>query len=278
MSAPAVEQTTRPTRQRSLLYLGLTLAAVGALLLPFRPEVEVTRGSKTTFDLIEALDTGSIVMISFDHEASSFPEMKPLADALISHLFSRDIKVIGISLFTEGTGLGATLLDRLAREHNRAYGTDYVFLGFKPPPVATILGMGESIARIYPRDYYDTPVADLPLMDSAHNYDDLALVLTIADGSTPQHWAEYAASRYNVRIITASAAVMVTQFDPYVRAGQIQAILGGLRGAAEYERLLGQPGGGSRGMLAQTSAHIYLALVIIAGNIALWRSRRRGRG
>ncbi|MFQ5608393.1 MAG: hypothetical protein ACE5GA_10630 [Candidatus Zixiibacteriota bacterium] len=274
MSGPRSEQMTRAIRQRRLLFLGLTLAAAGALLLPFRPEVEITRGARTTFDFIEALNSGSTVMISFDHEASSFPEMKPLADALISHLFSRDINVIGLSLFTEGTGLGATLLDRLARKHNRDYGTDYVFLGFKPPPVATILGMGESISKIYPRDYYDTPVADLPLMDSVGNYDDLAVVFTIADGSTPQHWAEYGAARYDVKIITASAAVMVTQFDPYVRAGQIQAILGGLRGAAEYERLLGQVGGGSRGMLAQTSAHLFLALVIIAGNIVFWRSRR----
>ncbi len=269
------QKITQAQRQRRWLFSGLFTAAIGGLLFPFQPRVEVTRSAQNTFDLIEALPAGSTVMISFDHEASSFPEMKPLADALIAHLFRRDIKIVGLSLFTEGTGLGAALLDVLAEKQDKKYDSDYVFLGFKPPPVATILGMGESISKIYPRDYYDTPISELKLMDSIDSYADLEFVITVADGSTPQHWAEYGAARYDVKIITVSAAVMVTQFDPYVRAGQIQAILGGLRGAAEYERLLGESGGGSRAMLAQSSAHVFLALVIIVGNVFYWRSRRR---
>lgn len=271
------QKITQAQRQRRWLFFGLFMAAIGGLLFPFQPQVEVTRSAQDTFDLIEALPAGSTVMISFDHESSSFPEMKPLADALITHLFRRDVKIVGLSLFTEGTGLGASLLDVLAKKEGKEYDLDYVFLGFKPPPVATILGMGESISKIYPRDYYNTPLSELTIMDSIDNYADLEFVITVADGSTPQHWAEYGAARYDVKIITVAAAVMVTQFDPYVRAGQIQAILGGLRGAAEYERLLGAAGGGSRGMLAQSSTHVFMALVIIAANVLYWRSRRRER-
>ncbi len=70
-------------------------------------------------------------------------------------------------------------------------------------------------------------------------------------------------------------AAMVTTYDPYISSGQLHALIGGLRGAAEYETLLKIGGGGQRGMLAQASAHIYILLLILAGNVIYFVSRRR---
>jgi hypothetical protein len=52
-------------------------------------------------------------------------------------------------------------------------------------------------------------------------------------------------------------------------------LVGGLRGAAEYESLIGREGGGSRGMLAQSTAHIYVLVLIALGNVVYFRTRRK---
>ena len=267
-------QTRRAQKTRRLIFSGVFLSITIGLLLPFQPEVTPSVGTKSMFSFIENIKPGSTILISFDHESASFPEMKPLATAVVSHLLKRDVKIIAISLFPEGAGLGASLLRRLGEENKKTYGTDFVFLGFKPEPRATILGMGKSFSFVFPFDFYGTKTSDLPIM-SADRYSDVVGVITIADGSYPSHWIEYGAAKYELIVLSALAASMVTSYDPYVTSGQLHSILGGLRGAAEYESLLNVDGGGSRAMLAQTAAHIFIVLILIVGNISYLRSRKK---
>ena len=70
---------------------------------------------------------------------------------------------------------------------------------------------------------------------------------------------------------------MVTTYDPYLASGQMKTMVSGLRGAAEYENLIGRDGGGGRGMLAQPSAHLYVILLIVLGNISYFLKKRKGR-
>ena len=91
----------------------------------------------------------------------------------------------------------------------------------------------------------------------------------------PQYWIEYAGSRYGVTIATGLSAVMVTTFTPYLDSHQLAGIIGGLKGAAEYERRLGIKGAGSRGMDAQSSAHLSIILLVLLGNVAYFAGRRK---
>jgi hypothetical protein len=215
-------------------------------------------------------------MISFDHEASSLPEIRPLALAILRHANQRNIKLIGISLLAEGTGIGYRLMQQTAREAGHVYGKDYVFLGYKPQWIAAVLSMGESIKATFPEDYLGRKTDSLPLMKGIDNYDDIAGVISIADGSLTTHWIEYAGARYGVQVSAAVAAAMVTTYDPYLAAGQLHAMIGGLRGAAEYEQLINRGGSGLRGMLAQTTSHVYVILMIVIGNIIYFTTRKRG--
>ena len=47
---------------------------------------------------------------------------------------------------------------------------------------------------------------------------------------------------------------------PFVVSKQIQGILAGMPGAAEYESLVGKPGIGTSGMDAQSLAHLIIVL------------------
>ena len=138
--------------------------------------------------------------------------------------------------------------------------------------------MGESIEQTYPQDYLGRDYQQFELLKGISNYDDVAAVLSIADGSLTTHWIEYGQARYGVKVLGGVTATMVTTYDPYLASGQMHAMMGGLRGAAEYEKLIEIDGGGARGMLAQSSAHIYVVLLVVLGNVAYFTSRKRKRG
>ena len=263
---------------RHYCFLGLAVVVVVTMLIDYRPELRVSDESRRMFEYLDTLPEGSLLLISFDHEASAMPEIRPLALALLRHAFAKNHRLIGIALLAEGTGIGYGLMNQVAKEYGKQYGEDYVYLGFKPQYVAAILSMGESIPQTFPEDYTGRAWAELPMLTGIHNYDDLAGVISITDGSMVMHWVEYGRGRYGVAVSAFVAAAMVTTYDPYLASGQMKAMVGGLRGAAEYEKLIGRGGAGSRAMLAQTSMHIYVIVLIIIGNIVYFAGRRKGKG
>lgn len=262
---------------RRIIFIIVALAVALPLLLPLGLPVAVTDETRVVYERLEQLDSGAVVMLSFDHEASSLPEVRPLAEAMLNHCFRRNIRVVGLALFAEGAAIGYDILHDVALRHDKHYGLDYAYLGYRPQYTAAILGMGESIRDVFPADYEDTPYDSIPLLSEVHNYNDIDLVVSVADGSLPTYWVEYAQARYGQEIIAALTAVMVTAYTPYVDAGQLGGILAGLKGAAEYEILLGRPAAGKRGMDAQSLAHLSIAVMIIIGNVIAFATGRKNK-
>lgn len=263
---------------RHWVFLGLLVVITAAMLLRVPMQLRTSPETQRMFDYLDQLPKGSVLLVSFDHEASSLPEIRPIAEALLRHAFERDHKLIGMALLAEGTVIGYRLMEQVAEEYGREYGKDYVYLGFKPQFIAAILSMGESIPATFPEDYLGSPYAALPLAQRVSSYDDVAGVLSITDGSLTTHWIEYGGARYNLRVMAGVTAAMVTTYDPYVSSGQMHAMIGGLRGAAEYEQLIDIGGGGLRGMLAQSTAHIYVLLLVVIGNVLYWREKKNKAG
>ena len=261
---------------RHYVFIGLFFVILVTMALNISLDVKVSPYTQKLYDKIDAIPAGSVLMVSFDHEASSLPEIRPLALAILRHAFKNDIKLIGVSLFPEGTLIGYRLMHNTAKEYNKEYGKDFVYLGFRPQYVAAILSMGESISETFPQDYPGNDYADIEMLTGIKNYDDINGIISIADGSLITHWIEYG-GRYNLNIYGVVTAAMVTTYDPYLASGQMQAMMGGLRGAAEYEKLIGIVGGGARGMLAQSSAHLYVIFLVILGNIVYFRSKKAGK-
>ena len=264
---------------RHYAFAGLFVVVTIAMLIPTKSEVTVSPDTQRIHDFIDSLPEGSVLMVSFDHEASSLPEIRPLALAVMRHAFEKGHKLIGVALLAEGTGVGYSLMNQTAAEYEKEYGSDYVFMGFKPQYIAAILSMGESIRATFPEDYLGNEYDDLALLRGIDSYDSIVAVLSIADGSFTTHWIEYGRGRYGITVVAAVTAAMVTTYDPYLQSGQLEAMVGGLRGAAEYEQLIEQGGSGLRGMLAQTASHLYVIVLIVIGNVIYFRSRKKqGRG
>jgi hypothetical protein len=267
-------------KRRWIIFATLFAVAIISYILPIQIESRPSPEVQKSYDYIENLPDSSVVMISFDHEASSLPEIQPISLAILRHLFRKNLRIIGLSLFAEGTAIGYEMLNRTARQYGKIYGRDYVFLGFKPQHISAILGMGESIRRVFPEDYFGNETDTLAVMQGVDNYDKVAMVISIADGDRAVQWIEYAGARYNQKIMAGLTAAMITTYDPYLGSGQLYSVVGGLKGAAEYEKLSGHLGAGNRGMWAQTTTHIFIIVMIIIGNFVYFRSKssqkRRG--
>jgi hypothetical protein len=261
--------------QRQVIYILILAAIIIPLFLPLGLRLRVSQEVERSYNSIEKLPSGSTVIVSFDFEASTVAETKPLAQAILRHLFSKDISVISLSMLAEGTGLGYRFLSEIAEEYHRQYGEDYIFLGFRPQYQATILGLGEDFSRVFPKEYSGRELSEFPLTQLARDYDDVQLVVSIADGDLPQYWVDYAQTRYQKKILAAVTAVMATSYYPYLASGQFSGLVGGLKGAAEYETLIDRPDLGTKGMEAQSMAHLVIIALIIAGNLSLIKPKGR---
>jgi tetrahydromethanopterin S-methyltransferase subunit D len=58
-------------------------------------------------------------------------------------------------------------------------------------------------------------------------------------------------------------------------SGQLTGLLGGLKGAAEYETLVDRKGRGLKGMDSQSIVHLLLVGFIVLGNVILLYQRRK---
>jgi hypothetical protein len=176
-----------------------------------------------------------------------------------------------------GAGLSVALLDEFARETGARYGVDYCFLGYKAGTDVVILAWGQDVRIGFPTDYYNTPLARIPLMRRARSYADLGLVITLSAASYPDLWVAFAYERYGEKVAAGVTAVMAPDYYPYLQTGQFVGMVGGLKGAAEYEVLIGRPGNGFKGMDAQTVVHLFIFLLIVLGNAAYLVNLRLAR-
>jgi hypothetical protein len=260
---------------RRIIFLIMVLAVIIPMIFNITLPVQITKDTKAVYNAIDTLKSGQYIMVSFDFEASSYPEMRPLAEVILNQAFEQDLKVVGLALFSEGTAIGYTLMKDIAKKYGRIYGEDWIYLGFRPQYVAAILGMGESIIKVFPEDYLKQSLEKYPAFRRLANYKSIPLVVSIADGSLPIHWAEYANARYAQEVAVATAAVMVTAFKPYFEAGQLIGPVAGIKGAAEYEKLLGYIGPGHRRLFTQSVVHVVIILLVITANVSAYVWRRK---
>jgi hypothetical protein len=259
---------------RRYIFILIVLTVIVPLLLPIGMLISETGEVKAVYDYIEDLPPGSAIMIALDYDPAALAELYPMTLALLRHAYSREIKVIGMTLWPTGATLG-DLAMREAAEGIAQEGEDYVYLGFVPGTANVIMRMGEDISAVFPTDYSGEPLSEIPAMNGIKNYKDIALVIDLAAGSSPGWWVVYAGTTYNQTIAVGCTAVSAVGYYPFLNAKQIIGLIGGMKGAAEYEKLIETRGTATAGMDSQSIAHIAIIVLIIVANISYFATRRK---
>jgi len=260
---------------RRIIFLLIGLAVTIPLLMPIGLPVDITKPVKDVYDKVESLPKGSIVVVSVDYDPGSEAELYPATEAFLEHCFRKDLRVYMIGLWPAGPALGNLALDSIAPHYNKVYGIDYVNVGYKPGGMIMLLSLGRNVGDIVRADYAGTPIDSLPLGRAVKSASDMDLVMTLSAGDPGVlHWIIYFKARYGTPIATATTAIMAPQQYPYLSSGQLVGLLGGLKGAAEYETLVRRKARAVAGMDSQSIVHVLIVIFIIIGNIILVYQRR----
>ena len=253
---------------RRYIFILVALGVIIPLVWPLGLAVTTSPPVENVYNAVEELAPGTPVLVSVDYDPSTQPELSPMTIAVLRHCFARDLPVIITVLHPGGPGLALEISDRISKEVGAVYGEDYVFLGYKVGSSAVILSIGQDFHVSFPADYFNTPIDEIPLMKKVKNYNDIGLVITMSGSTYPDAWVAFAHERYGQKLAAGVTAVMAADYYPYLQTGQLVGLIGGLKGAAEYEKLIDRPDDGLKGMDAQTIVHLFVVLMILLGNIA----------
>lgn len=261
---------------RRVIFILVGLAILMPIIRPLNlPGLKVTTAVRGVYDRIEALAPGSPLLISFDFDPASKPELYPMGLAIMRHAFRGDLKVIATSLWITGTGLAEEILHTAAQESNKVYGADYVFLGWQPQPINVIIGLGQDLYKTFPKDQRGNDTRSLAVLRDVTSLKDIRYMVDLAAG-TPgvEEWVVYGADRYGVKIGGGATAVLEPGLRPFLQTGQLTGLIGAMKGAAEYEALLGRRDKATAGMDALSIGHMLVILLVVLSNVVYWISRR----
>ena len=271
-------QLRRLAISRRIVFLLVALAVIVPFLLTFKMPVTPGHLSRAVYDKIEALPPGAPVLLAFDYDPTSMAELYPMCLALLRHCFRRDLHPIVMTHWNSGVGLCKELVERSAAEAGKTPGKDFLFLGFKPGYANLVLNMGESLTGAFEKDYYGKPTRGMPVLEGIRSLKDIPLVIDIAAGGTVEMWIAYGRDRFGFDLAAGCTAVIAPDLYPFVDSGQLVGVLGGLRGAADYEALINNPGAGMGGMRAQSVTHVLIILLIVVANVLYALERKKARG
>lgn len=261
---------------RRWIFLAIFIATIIPFFFPLGMDVKETEEVRIIYDFINSLDSESKpIMLSFDYGPDVAAETQPMAMAVLRHLFARNVKVVAISLYPSGPALALDALTMAAEEYNKEYGKDWAFMGYGAGFGIMMAKMGESFPESFPVDYYGTPIADVPLAAKIQNYSSVSMVLTLCGNRAYEYYIIYGQAKFGVRVAAGMTAVMASDAYPFLQSGQLSGLLGGLKGAAEYEQMINHRDRAFIGMDAQSITHVLIVFFIILGNISYFVTRKK---
>ena len=266
---------------RRIIFTLIAIAIALPLFFNVSMYVETTPEVRGVFNAVDTLSPGSKVLISFDYDPGSMPELQPMAESFLRHCFSEDLKVIVMGLWPQGPlqanwALHVILNEPDIKEKNLQYGVDYVNLGYTAGNEVVIQRMGSDIHAAFPTDSYGTPIGDIPIMKGVKNFDNIDFVYNLSAGYPgTQEWVQFAADRFRAVLGAGTTAVQAPLMYPFLGRKQLVGILGGMKGAAEYEVMAERHARGVRYMFSQGIAHAVVIFFVIVGNVAYFATRRK---
>ena len=262
---------------RRIIYLLVLVALAFPLKWPVGLPFSINKHSQDFYDRVESLEPGDVVAVSFDYSPSGSAQLDPQAKAVMRHLFSKpDIKVVVAAFWSAGPLFAEDFIEEMEGTHDKVYGEDYVILDFLAGGETAIAAFGRSIHDAYSDDRRGNKLSDIPMMKDIKSAKDFDLLISFGTGTpgVPEHIRQIV-TVYDTPFIVGMNSISVATNIPFYDAGQIKGYLNGLRGAAEYEMLMGEPGVAAASMDSLSFSHLIVIFFILLGNVAYFTNPER---
>ena len=261
---------------RRWLFLFLTIVILIPIMMPTNMEMKsISSPVKGAYDFIEALPENSFVLLSLDFDPGTRPELYPQALALCKHLMKKNLRV-ALTTFNAGApGIMTEFKDQILSDMpEKEYGRDIVMLPYRAVFLATVTQLATDVYAQYPDDAEGQPLKEMPVMQGVKNYNDMALAIEISGTTLFTSWIYYVGDKYHLPVLGGTTAITQLSYSPYVQTGQLKGLLGGMRGAAEYEALMhdkyGMPtGDATKSLNVLNWPHMLVFLIAVLSNLAI---------
>lgn len=259
---------------RRWIFLVMGVLVLVPLLFPLALPLTVSPPVRGFYETIKAVPDGSTILVSCDYDPGARPELVPMTQTVLRQLFDKNCKVVVTVLWNGGPVLVDQVVRGVAAEKGKVYGVDYINLGYKAGNEAVMVLMGQGITNTFPRDHSGAASTSFPIMRGVRDYSSFPLLVSLSAGFPgTKEYVQQVQGRFHIPMVAGVTAVSAPEYYPYLQSGQLRGLLGGMAGAAEYEKARDEKGPATRGMDAQSMAHVFVALCIVLGNLVQRRKR-----
>ena len=271
------------TIDRRVIYAILLVVILIPLFFPITLPTFPSKQSRNFYDTIEKIAKESpnkIVIVDGWWSPSTRGENQWQAQAIITHLMMRHLHFAILSFDTQNnTVTQSQIVEPLAKKYGYVYGKDYINWGFRPPsafvPVAK--GLVIDIPGTIKKDYKGTPITQFPVMKGIKTRSDVGALIEITPSASAEGWLGMFEKNNSPPFLFAPTAVMAPTYYPYLDTGQMAGMLTGIKGAGDYEGLLGTHSFGSRAAGALSLVYALIIALILLGNIGYYATRAASR-
>ncbi len=226
---------------RRYIYIVVALAIIIPLMIPYNSDNVTSPPTENLYQMIDSFAgrEDRAILLSVIHDASTMPELYPMEVAILRHCFERNIKVFALTWSPTSAPIIDFAINNVKEEYpDIKSGVDYCNFGYKPQALAMILGMGDNIATTISTDAEGRKLESLPIMNGITNYNEMNLVIEFSGSAAGGAWFTYARPKFGLNVAVGVTAVMAADEYPYLQSGQLIGMLAGLKGAAEYEKMV----------------------------------------
>lgn len=263
---------------RRVIFVFVACSVIIPLLYPIGLKTEITTEVKAVFNEIEKVQPGEQVLLSFEYDPASKPEIHPMSIAITHHLLTRKARIVIVALWPMGSEMADQVFEKMQTpKYGHKFDDDgktWINMGYKSGGPTVIKLAGSNLKEAFPKSKSGRDYNEIEVLKGVKSIADFKMILSFSAGDPGlKQWVQIANAQYKVRVAGGVTAVSAPEFYPYYPR-QMFGILGGLKAAAEYEDLVGKPGTATAGMDAQSVAHIVIIFFIIFANIAYFSERK----
>lgn len=293
---------------RRWIYLLLSVVLIVALIKGKPVKPVVLPSVQQLYDAVEAAPAGpgdgKIILIGTTFAANTIGENGNQARALIRHLMMRK-KRFAVMAVSEPVGaeIGRIIPASLAERYGYEYGKDWIAFGYQIGTLAFFKSFPQDIQKTIKVDaVHQKPLSSYEIMQGIKTVqDDVAMHIELSASASLGDWLMIVQpmTKPRLKIGYGCTGVMATEAYPFLDSGQLVGMMPGLKGAADYERLVDElemklnPGlkaeeivfpsipriglyrSARHLMFAQSAAHILIILLIVLGNIGMFLAKRQ---
>jgi hypothetical protein len=278
--------------ERWLVYAIVLLAATIPLAVDldlsaiFIVDQPLTTEAGAAFRLIDEVVTqDALVLMVFDYDPAFVGELHLQAESMLHHLEQRRARVIALSLTPEGAGLAQQLMDDILGEKSYQVGDDYINLGYLPGESVGIRSLRFLLPHYQNQAFDGTNLQDALVFDGGESLElsDMALTVVLTEKDDNLRWwveqitvIENELDRELPLVAGVSAAIEALARPYYdIESPQIDGLVVGLAGAADYERELNWLEGPAHIRLnGQLVGQLAVAALIVLGMLIYGLFRR----